>query len=199
MSSDSLTYDDLLEHTRAFPTKYFARAQDRMVQLAHAGPRPRVMLVSCADSRVVPEFITNARPGDLFVVRSVANIIPAYGICESSTGAAIEYALRHLAIEHIVVLGHIDCGGVKALDRRADRLQEPALARWLEGARPACLRIEARQLAKVRHRALVEENVRLQLEHAQTYTCVRQALGQDRLQLHSWVYDVATGQVSHIE
>jgi carbonic anhydrase len=200
MAYESLTYDALLQRTRLFRTEYFERAAELMNQLATAGQKPQVLIVSCADSRVVPEFIAKARPGDVFVVRNVANIVPAYSISESAVGAVLEYAVRHLHVGHLVVCGHTDCGGIKAMDKRLDPLKEPALARWLEQARPIVQRVDGRGIAAdLRHRALVEENIRLQLEHAQTYACVREAVQQGKLALHGWVYDVATGQVAVVE
>ncbi len=197
MAYDSLTYDALLQRAETFSANHFERAKEFFLQLATEGQKPQVMLVSCADSRVVPEMITGARPGDLFVVRTVANAIPAYSVSESAVGSAIEYAVQHLGISHLVVLGHTDCGGIKAMDKRLDPLKEPSLARWLEHARPARQRIEGRAInAELRHRALVEENIRLQLEHAQTYTCVREAIQRGKLQLHGWVYDVLNGQAA---
>ncbi len=118
---------------------------------------------------------------------------------ESAVGAAIEYAVRHLHVSHVVVCGHTDCGGIKALDaaKPLDTLKEPSLARWLEHARPARRKVDSRAIAaESRHRALVEENILLQIEHVQTYACVREAMGQNKLELHGWVYDVFTGQVT---
>lgn len=196
MTYEAFDYDELVRRTALFQSEYFERNQAFMAQLAE-GQQPKVMLVGCVDSRVVPEYITKARPGDVFVLRSIANIIPSYSISESAVGAAIEYAVRHLQIAHLVVCGHTECGGLKALDKRLDTLKEPGLARWLEHARPAQQRVQARGLGAAQQaRALVEENVALQLEHAQTYACVREALQKKSLALHGWVYDILTGQVS---
>lgn len=200
MTYESLTYDSLLQRTDLFRTEYFERATDLMLQLANEGQQPQVLFVGCADSRVVPEFIVKARPGDIFVVRTVANIVPAYSVGESAVGAVIEYAVRHLKIAHLVVCGHTDCGGIKALSKRLDTLKEPSLARWLEHARPALQRAESRAAAgQAQQRAVVEENIWLQLEHAQTYSCVREAVAQNKLELHGWIYDVFTGRVAALK
>lgn len=199
MAYEALTYNALLERAQAFQANHFERARDFMTQLAGEGQKPQVLLVGCSDSRVVPEMIVGARPGDLFVTRTIANVIPAYSISESAAGAVIEYAVQHLKVAHLVVCGHTDCGGIKALDKRLDPLKEPALARWLEQARPVVQRVGGSGGDDpARHRALVEANVLLQIEHAQTYTCVREAVQQNRLELHGWVYDMFTGQVTVI-
>jgi carbonic anhydrase len=205
MAYDPLTYDQVLQRAKAFRTSQFERVKELMTQLAQEGQKPNVLFVSCADSRVVPEMIVRARPGDLYVVRTPANIIPIYSVSESAIGASIEHAVRHLGVTHLVVCGHTECGGIKALDKRLDLLKEPAMARWLEHARPVLQQVESRAathgtsaspVEPSRHRALVEGNVCLQLEHAQTYACVREALQKKTLALHGWVYDLSTGTVT---
>ena len=106
-------------------------------RLATQGQAPAVLWIGCSDSRVVPEVITSAEPGELFVLRNIANVIPPYGTGETSAGAAIEYAIRHLHVSHAVVCGHTDCGGIKALGKPLDMGHEPHVVRWLEHARPA--------------------------------------------------------------
>lgn len=200
MAFESLTYETLLQQASVFHTGYFERAKKLMEQLATEGQKPQVMFVGCSDSRAVPEYITQARPGDLFVVRTIANIIPGYGVSESAAGSAIEYAVRHLGIGHLVVCGHTDCGGIKALEKRMDLLQEPSLVRWLKYAQPILQRVAHKGGdPAARQRAMVEANVGLQLEQAQSYACVREALQKGSLALHGWVYDIHTGQVTVVE
>jgi len=113
-------------------------------------------------------------------------------------GATIEYALTHLHVRNIIVCGHTDCGGIHALDIPLDQLAEPNLARWIEYARPAQTQVDAWGVdPALRHRRIVEQNVRLQMDNLRTYDIVRRALPANRPSLHGWVYDLATGRVSY--
>ena len=190
--------DPILERSHVLRTEFFENEQELLETLAHQGQFPEAMFIGCSDSRVVPESLTGARPGDLFVVRIVANIVPPYGTGQNAVGAAVEYAVRHLKVKHLILCGHTDCGGIKALDHPLDMAAEPAISGWVEFARPAQTRIDARGLAgEGRHQAIVEENVLLQLENLQTYDAVRRALAENRLELHGWVYDLAGRQLRY--
>jgi carbonic anhydrase len=175
---------------------HFQGNRELFESLATRGQAPEVLFISCSDSRVVPDLITGAEPGDLFVLRTVANLVPPYGTGEMSVGAAVEYAILHLHQGHIVVCGHTDCGGIKALDTPPDWSREPHMARWIEHARPAKTKVEASGLpAEERHLATVRENVLLQLEHLRSYDPVRQAEREGVLELHGWVYHLETGVI----
>lgn len=188
--------DPILERSNTLRAEFFEKEQELLEALARHGQSPDAMFIGCSDSRVVPEFLTGARPGDLFVARVVANIVPPYGTGQNAVGAAVEYAVLHLKVNHLILCGHTDCGGIQALDHPVDMAAEPAIAGWIEFARPAQTRVDARGLAgNARHLAIVEENVLLQLENLQTYDAVRRALAENRLELHGWVYDVAGRQM----
>lgn len=170
--------------------------RERFEHLATGGQSPEVLFITCSDSRVVPALITGADPGDLFVTRNVGNLVPPYGTGEMSVGAVVEYAVIHLQVEHVVVCGHTDCGGIKALDAPPDWSREPHIARWIEHARPAKTKVEAAGLApEERHLATVRENVLLQLEHLRSYDPVREGERAGTLALHGWVYHLETGSV----
>lgn len=192
--------DPILERSHALRTEFFENEGELLDSLAGQGQFPDAMFIGCSDSRVVPETLTGAHPGDLFVARVVANIVPPYGTGQNAVGAAIEYAILHLKVGHLIVCGHTDCGGIKALDQGVDMAAEPALANWIEFARPAQTRTDARGLAgPARHQTIVEENVLLQLENLQTYTAVQRALNEGRLELHGWVYDLAERGVRYYD
>ncbi|HFD39070.1 MAG TPA: carbonic anhydrase [Anaerolineae bacterium] len=160
------------------------------------GQDPKVLFVTCSDSRVAPELITGAEAGDLFVARSIANIVPPYGTGAIGVGAVVEYAVLHLQMEHIVVCGHTHCGGIEALDMQLDLSREPHIARWLDNARPAKTKVEASGVPpEERHLATVRENVLLQLEHLRSYDPVREAEQEGRIRLHGWVYHLEDGQI----
>ena len=168
--------------------------------LVSQGQSPKVILIGCSDSRVVPELITGAEPGDMLVMRNVGNIVPPFGLGEAGPGAAVEYGVLHLGVEHVVVLGHTDCGGIKALDYPTDSTREYHIARWIEHARPAQTKVQASNLpAEERHLATVRENVLLQLEHLLSYDAVRDAERSGKIALHGWVYHLEDGALERFE
>ncbi len=169
-----------------------------LAALSSQGQFPDAMFIGCSDSRVVPERLMGANPGDLFVLRDVANLVPPFGTGGDAVGAVIEYAVLHLHVKHIIICGHTDCGGIKALDGHVDYAGEPHTARWLELARPAQTQVDAQGVdPERRHRAVVEQNVLNQLANLQTYDPVRRALEADELELHGWVYDLSDGRISY--
>ena len=183
--------DTLLHQTHPLRADFFEKASDLLAQLAREGQKPKVMFIGCSDSRVVPELLTGARPGEVFVVRNVANIIPPFGTGHWSAGAALEYAVNHLQVAHLVICGHTDCGGIKALDSRIDPLAEQSLRQWIEFAREAQTRTDGRGVEpERRHRAIVEQDILVQMEHAAGYPAVRKAMDEHRLELHGWLYDL---------
>jgi carbonic anhydrase len=175
---------------------YYLENTDLFERLATEGQSPEVLFIGCSDSRVVPELMTGAEPGDLFITRNVGNIVPPYGTGEIGVGAVVEYAVLELHVKHAVICGHTDCGGIKALQSLPDWSREPHIARWIEHARPAQTRVEASGIApEERHLAIVRKNVLLQMEHLRSYDAVRSGEGADTLALHGWVYHVDTGEI----
>jgi carbonic anhydrase len=179
----------------AFRRDYVAAERDFLRRLASEGQSPAALFVGCSDSRVVPELLTSSSPGELFVVRNVANAVPPLQHVDSSVGAALEYATVHLGVPHVIVCGHDGCGGVKAaLDARlgkplAHSDDTPSLVEWLahvgEGLDP-----DPTLLPEARLRAAVEENVLAQMNHLTSFPSVRKRLEAGQLQLHGWVYDI---------
>jgi len=193
--------EPLVLQSRAARIRHYQEHHDLFTRLTSEGQSPQILFLGCNDSRVMPEAILDAKPGDLFVLRNLANVVPPYGIGERTVGATLEYAVRHLPLKHIVLCGHTDCGVIKALDAgpgALDSLSEPHLAYWIEYARPAQTRVDAYGAdPESRHRAIVEQNVLLQMENLCTYDVVRRALAAGGLLLHAWVYDVFTGRMSY--
>ena len=181
---------ELLERSAPLRSDFFENQAELLERLVKQGQEPEGLFIGCSDSRVSPERLLGAAPGDLFMLRNIANIIPPYEQSDMGMAAVLEYAVRHLHIPHIIICGHTDCGGVKGLDARLDADQEPALAGWIEFARPAQQAVDARTKLDGwdRHRAVVEKNVVLQLGHIQTYPFVIEALEVKQLELHGWVY-----------
>ncbi len=192
--------DSMLQRSHALRTRFFEDEQELLEALAQHGQSPDAMFIGCSDSRVVPESLLGARPGDLFVARVIANIVPPYIAGQYAVGAAVEYAVLHLKVKHLIVCGHTDCGGIKALDHPPAMTTEPSIAGWLKFARPAQKKVDARGTAGGdRHQAIVEENVLLQLENLQTHPSVRDALARRQIELHGWVYDLANLNIQYYD
>jgi carbonic anhydrase len=180
---------------RRFQEHFLANA-DLFDRLATEGQSPEVLFIACSDSRVVPELLTGAQPGDLYVIRNMGNLIPPYGVGEMGVGAGLEYALRHVGVRSVILCGHTDCGGIRALDAPPDWSCEPHLARWIEHARVAQTKVAAEGLPEEeRHLATVRENVLLQLEHLRSYDPVREGERAGTITLHAWVYRLESGTV----
>jgi carbonic anhydrase len=184
---------DILTGTRRF-REYYQDNQDLFERLATQGQSPKVLFIGCSDSRVPPEMLTGSGPGELFVLRHLANIVPPFGTGEMGSGAVIEYAVLRLKVQHVVVCGHTGCGAIRALDVSPDWAKEPHIARWIEHARPARTKVEASGLPEAsRPLATVRENVLLQLEHLRSYDPVREGERDGTLGLQGWVYHLETG------
>lgn len=165
-------------------------------RLAEEGQNPKVLWIGCSDSRVVPELITGADPGELFDVRNIANVVPPAASAACATGAAIEYAVIHLQVTHIVVCGHTECGGIKALEAPAEPEKQPHIVSWLELARPARDRVlEAGVAEEDRYLETIKTNVLMQFENLRTYPCVVDREQAGALSIHGWLYDLHTGTI----
>lgn len=190
----------LTEGYRAFLDDRFDRERSRYEELADSGQTPKIMLIGCCDSRVSPEIIFDARPGEMFVARNVANLVPPFSPDDAlhGTSAALEYAVQALKVEHIVVLGHGRCGGIRAF---ADDAQGPLssgdfIGKWITLIAPAAQRTGGRGRNEglddyVERLALA--SIQQSLANLRTFPCVQILEGKDRLQLHGAYFAVATG------
>jgi len=178
-----------------FQRAYAGHEREFLQDLVEHGQHPLAFFLGCSDSRVIPELLTRAVPGELFVVRNVANMLPPVERRIVSAGAALEYAVRYLHVRHLIVCGHDLCGGIRAaLDRGVDPDATPALAEWLEGLAPVVERTSAvPEEDGQRWRKTVEENVLEQLTNALGYAEVARAVAAGELALHGWVFDLASG------
>ena len=158
---------------------------------------PRALFISCSDSRLVPELVTQREPGDLFVIRNAGNIVPPYGPEPGGVSASVEYAVAALQVSDIVICGHSDCGAMTAIATCKCLDHMPAVAGWLRYADSARVVNEARK-HKDPHssvEAMVRENVIAQLANIRTHPSVRLALEEGRVALHGWVYDIKSGRM----
>jgi carbonic anhydrase len=182
-----------------FQANYFAKHRRLFEQLAEAGQRPETLFITCSDSRVMPDLITSAAPGELFIVRNVGNIVPSVdrGVI-GGVAAAIQYAVEILEVENVIVCGHTGCGAIDAIVH-PERVKHLAfVAKWLDEARsiPEILAERYGDLDdEARMTAAVEENVLVQLENLRTYPFVAARLATGKLAMNGWVFKIATGQV----
>ena len=167
--------------------------------LVDQGQKPKIVVVACSDSRVDPAIVLQADPGDLFIVRNVANLVPPYERegHYHGTSSALEYAVQHLDVEHIIVLGHAHCGGVRSLFKK--RAQESDgnhfVPVWMSLVESAYLRVEGTMPdapLKVKARACEQSAVLVSLENLMTFPFIRQRVGDGRLRLHGWHIDIRT-------
>jgi carbonic anhydrase len=189
--------ESLLRGHRKFRREYAGDEQEFLESLASEGQSPDALYIGCSDSRVVPELLTSSSPGQLFVLRNVANLVPPFNAPDSSVGAAIEYAVSHLKVPHIIVCGHYGCGGVKAALDGLDKVRRlPSLFEWLGEVRAAAENVDPALDPDLRWRRAVEESVVYQLGNLPSYSAVASALAEGRLKIHGWVYDLHTTALS---
>ena len=184
---------NLIDGLRRFRSECFPSFRDHYRRLAAQGQHPSTLFIGCSDSRVVPTLLTDAPPGELFVVRNVGNLVPPFEseLDYFETPAAIEFATFGLQVEHIVVCGHSHCGAIRALYAPPDP-QTPHLARWLELARGA--KLDQSPSEEVLRRT-ERRSVELQVERLMSYPSVREAVEGGRLSLHGWHYVIEDGEV----
>jgi len=162
---------------------------------------PRTLFISCSDSRLVPELITQREPGDLFVIRNAGNIVPSFGPEPGGVSASVEYAVAALRVEDIVICGHSDCGAMTAIATCKCLDHMPTVANWLRYADAAKAVNQANEHASEHDRinSMVRENVIAQLTNLKTHPSVALALDRGNLRLHGWIYDIATGCIDALD
>lgn len=154
---------------------------------------PHTMFITCADSRVMPEYFTSAEPGEIFVCRNVGNIVPPYAQFTGGVSAAIEYAVAVLGVANIVVCGHSDCGAMKATLKPESTERLHAVGAWLRHAQIARHVVEENYSCECSGdelKAITEENVIAQLDHLRTHPAVAAKLAGGQLGIHGWIYDI---------
>ena len=195
-------FDTLLDGYRRFRAGPYNDQRARFDALAHAGQSPRVMIIACADSRVDPTRIFDSAPGEMFVMRNVANLVPPYEADGATHGssAAIEFAVTQLEVEHIVVMGHARCGGISAsLTGKFDEAAEghgAFIGRWMANIEPARDRIRAAQAISPdidAQQALELAAIRLSLDNLRTFPFVAEREVAGTLALQGAHFDIADG------
>jgi len=179
-----------------FKTEIFPNRKELFGDLS-VRQNPLAMFITCADSRIVPDLITQSAPGDLFITRNVGNIVPPYGQMMGGVSTAIEYAVLALGVQHIIVCGHSDCGAMKAvLDPLALKLM-PTVKAWLRHSESALKVVEANcdVSGNEKLQVLTQENVIAQLTHLHTHPAVVAKVASGNLFIHGWIYDIKTCEI----
>ncbi len=188
----------LVDGVQRFQANVFS-AQRHLFERLAEGQDPLALFITCSDSRINPNLITQTEPGELFIIRNAGNIVPPYGASRGGEEGSIEYAVSVLGVEDIIVCGHSHCGAMSALLDPSKAAGYPAIRNWLDHAEATRRIISenynhlAGELA--RQTAAVEENVLVQLSNLKTHPAVAAALAREQINLHAWVYEFETGKV----
>jgi len=192
----------LIEGVHKFRSDEFGNYRKLFRKLSQEGQNPHTLFITCCDSRVLAELITHSKPGDLFVVKNIGNIVPPARASgePNSTAAAIEFAVDFLKVSDIVVCGHSQCGAISALLGRTPVTDAtPHLRDWLKLAAPLLetMKKDYAHLSDPRDQetALAAENVLFSLDHLHSYPCVQDRLAEGKLQLHGWFFEIATAEL----
>jgi carbonic anhydrase len=199
--------DPVLEQLKAgvrqFRSDVFPDRAQMYARAATETQRPHTLFIACADSRVDPVEITQANTGEVFVLRNIGNMVPAYGEMLGGNSAVIEFAVSALKVKHIVICGHSDCGAMKALLQPETVKSMPTVTSWLTNAHTALAVAETLHTKSEWRRELLpvltEQNVLLQLQHLKTHPSVAAAMAAGDLTVSGWVYDIGKGQVGIAE
>ena len=195
---------NLISGYQTFTSQRLPTEQSRYRELSERGQSPEVMVIGCCDSRVSPEVIFDASPGELFVVRNIANLVPVYQPDGGAHGvsAALEYAVQVLKVKHIVVLGHAQCGGIRAfVDNAAPLSPGDFIGRWMSMFIKPGEKVEIRD-----HESMTDFATRIEkaavmrsLENCLTFPFVKSAIARGELQLHGAYFGVAVGSLSVLD
>jgi carbonic anhydrase len=192
----------LIEGVHKFRKDEFGNFRKLFRKLSQEGQNPHTLFITCSDSRVLAELITQSKPGDLFVVKNIGNIVPPSTAVGStnSTAAAIEFAVEVLRVSDIVVCGHSQCGAMSALVEGISTKQPmPHLDEWLKLAAPVRERVEKEygwvKDAAERVSAAGGENVLFALDNLHSYPCVQDRLADGSLRIHGWYFQIATAEL----
>jgi carbonic anhydrase len=195
--------ENLTDRFRRFKHRHFVPNADHYEELATYGQSPEVMVISCSDSRVDPETIFSAMPGELFVVRNVANLVPPYetGGKYHGVSTAIEFAIMNLRVKHVIIMGHSGCGGVKAALDQSAAIQTEAkfISSWMSMLDEARLRVvAANQMAPqaTKQGLLEKEGIKTSIKNIRTFPFVRDLEDKGRLNLHGAYFEIASGTLS---
>lgn len=189
--------EKLVEGFKKFQAEVFGAKRELFSRLSKS-QEPRALFITCSDSRIDPTLLTQAEPGELFILRNAGNIVPSYGGTLGGSTATIEYAVAILGVRHVIVCGHTDCGVMSALLHPETIEELPAVRSWMVQAETT-RRIVRENYTNLRGDALlvatIQENVRAQLDHLKTHPAIAVSMRRGTLTLHGWVYSIPTGEI----
>lgn len=191
----------LVEGLHKFQSEVFA-PQENLFSRLSKGQSPEVLFITCSDSRINPNLLTQTQPGELFILRNAGNLVPPYGNGDSAEAATIEFAVAGIGVKHIVLCGHTLCGAMKGLLDLDSLGKMPSVRSWLKHAEATRRVIEdnyAHLSPEARLTATIEENVLAQVENLRTHPSVRSRLSKGDLSVHAWVYKIQSGEVFQFE
>jgi carbonic anhydrase len=180
-----------------FHHEVFPQQQELFRKLATT-QRPKTMFITCADSRIAPELITQSVPGDLFVTRNVGNVVPPFGQLNGGVSTAIEYAVLALGIQHIIICGHSDCCAMRAVLNPQSLEKMPNVKAWMRHVEVAKAMVQDNCVCASESeimQQLSQENVIAQLHHLRTHPSVASRMANGQLFIHGWIYDIETSKV----
>lgn len=195
--------DKLIKGHVDFRDGFYHENQAYLQELSDKGQSPKIAMIACCDSRVDPAIITTSKPGDLFVIRNVANLVPPYVEKTSSwhgTSAALQFAVCNLEVEHIIVLGHANCGGIRSLFNEDGGTAEDqgfigAWMRMVDKARKQVLADPSLTTQKERISACEQRSIQVSLDNLRGYPWIEERISQGRLEVHGWFYSLVSGKL----
>ena len=190
------TLNRLKEGVLQFQREVYPAKQDEYEFAANNPQKPHTLVITCADSRIDPENLTQSGPGEIFVTRNIGNMVPPYGEMLGGVSAVIEYAVDALKVKHVVICGHTDCGAMKGVLAAPGSLDSmPTVKSWLRNADAAKRVAGTLDGGEPTLKTMTEQNVLSQLQHLRTHPSVAGAMARGELSLSGWVYDIAKGDV----
>lgn len=190
---------------RKYQENYVKENNQKLTELSEKGQKPQALFIGCVDSRMLPNLITDTGPGDMLVVRNVGNFVTPYSEdqAEHSVSSALEFAVKVLEVEEIIVCGHTQCGAIYTIYTELDSHAFSALSQWLSQGKVLKNRIEDLNLtfqSKDEMLRMAErESVKIQIENLLSYDFVRERIEANRLKLHGWIYDIQTGTLHYYD
>lgn len=192
--------NSFLKGFKRFQHHYFDRNPELYDRLFTEGQRPQALMVACCDSRCDPGMLTDSEPGDMFVVRNVANLVPPYiqAVSYAGTTSAIAFAICNLEVAHVIVMGHARCGGIRALmeNKQPGCDEEQLIAKWLgiaADARQQVLKELPGKSQEIQARACEQAAILKSLENLMSYPWISRRVNEGKLALHGWYFDMENG------
>lgn len=203
MEKKATQLKEFAEGNTTFKKTFFKKHEKELIELSKMGQQPKALFIGCADSRVVPNLVTQAKPGDLFVIRNIGNFVPQYSEneCFNSTSAGIEYAVTVLNVSEIIICGHTHCGAIEHLYQ--DVSPTAHIQKWLalgKQAKNMALISQPKNVSKEELLRVTEKlSIISQIEHLMSYPCVKAKIDAEELFIHGWYYDISDGNIDYYD